>query len=244
VASVDDRFERYQRSLQEGHEQAHAGRLKQALERYRAAAALAQGRPLPHVLSGAVLLRMGRPKEALAEYDAALKLEPNDVAALEGRLTSLRALGRTADAQATGAHLARLEREAEARQLAAVSAGSGGQPEAMLVLAERAHAQGDDELATDSWLRAAAGYAADDHIDAALDTCLRALLVDPGSPRIHLALCRLYFARGWRERAIEHLALLDRLLELEPDAKLRQQLKALAGEHAAEDARAAAIAGG
>lgn len=244
MASVDDRFERYQRSLQEGHDQARRGRLKQALESYRAAAQVAEERPLPHVLVGETLLRMGRPREALPAYDRALELAPADVAALEGRATTLRALGRTTEAAEAADTLAQLEQAAEARQLAAVSAGSGGQAEAMLMIAERSHQQGKAEMALDAWLRAAAGYAADGHVDAAVDTCLRALLVDPGSPRIHLVLCRLYFERGWRDRAVDHLVLLDRLLKLEPDDKLRRELVELARANSGADARVAAIAGG
>ena len=71
-------------------------------------------------------------------------------------------------------------------------------------------------------------YAASGHLDAALDTCLRALLVDPGSPAIHLELSRLYFVHGWTSAPSTTCCLLDRCWRLEPDADVRGGVTELA----------------
>ena len=47
----------------------------------------------PHELAGDMLLAMARPKEALAEYDAALRLAPRRALSLLGRVQALQAIG-------------------------------------------------------------------------------------------------------------------------------------------------------
>jgi tetratricopeptide (TPR) repeat protein len=105
------------------------------------------------------------------------------------------------------------------------------------VTAERMVAQGRKQMAITAWLGAASRYAAAGHLDAALDTCLRALLVDSGSAAVHLELSRLYFLHGWHARAIDHLLLLDKLLRLEPDADVRGGVAELAAQYGSLDSR-------
>jgi hypothetical protein len=66
---------------------------------YRSAAALKPKWSAPHAGLGRILLQQGRSQEALGEFDAALKLSPNDAVAHFGRARALAALGRTADAE-------------------------------------------------------------------------------------------------------------------------------------------------
>lgn len=58
------------------------------------------------------------------------------------------------------------------------------------------------------------------HHDAALDACLRALALDSSALRIHLEIARAWLARGWPDRAAQRLALLERLLALQPDKQV------------------------
>jgi tetratricopeptide (TPR) repeat protein len=239
VATSDGRFERYQAALQAGHDELRQGRLKQALAAYNSAADLGERRALPHVLAAGVLIRMGRMKDALAAYDKALASDPNDRSAVAGKAGALRAMGREKDALPLDRRLAELEDEAEAQRLATAVAGAGGaeSAEGLLVTAERMVAQGRPQLALTAWLGAASRYAASGHLDAALDTCLRALLVDSGSAAIHLELSRLYFMHGWHQRAVDHLLLLDKLLRLEPNAEVRGGVTELAAQYGSLDPR-------
>ena len=239
MATSDGRFERYQAALQLGHDELRHGRLKQALAAYNSAAELGERRALPHVLAAGVLIHMGRMKDALAAYDKALAIDPNDRSAVAGKAGALRAMGREKDALPLDRRLAELEDEAEALRLATAVAGAGGaeSAEGLLVTAERMVAQGRPQLALTAWLGAASRYAASGHLDAALDTCLRALLVDSGSPAIHLELSRLYFMHGWHQRAVDHLLLLDKLLRLEPNADVRGGVTELAAQYGSLDPR-------
>ena len=244
MATSDGRFERYQAALQLGHDELRHGRLKQALAAYNSAAELGERRALPHVLAAGVLIHMGRMKDALAAYDKALAIDPNDLSAVAGKAGALRAMGREKDAAPLDRRLAELEDEAEALRLATAVAGAGGaeSAEGLLVAAERMVAQGRPQLALTAWLGAASRYAASGHLDAALDTCLRALLVDSGSPAIHLELSRLYFMHGWHQRAVDHLLLLDKLLRLEPNAEVRGGVTELAAQYGSLDPRLEGLA--
>jgi hypothetical protein len=68
----------------------------------------------PHELAGDLLLAMGRPTEALAEYDAALKLAPRRALSLRGRLQALRAMGDASGAAQARAALADVWHAADA----------------------------------------------------------------------------------------------------------------------------------
>jgi len=237
-------FERYQSALQQGHDELRQGKLKQALAAYKSAAELGEERALPHVLAAGVLIRLGRVKDSLAEYDKALALDGNDRSAVAGKAGALRAMGRLKDAAPLELKLAELDEEAEASRLASAVAGAGGaeSAEGLLVAAERMVAHGRRDAAVTAWLAASQRYATAGQLDAALDTCLRALLTDSGSPPVHLELSRLYFLRGWHVRGADHLILLDKLLRLAPNDAVRKGLTEMADKYSKVDPRLGELA--
>ena len=115
-------------------------------------------------------------------------------------------------------------------------------PEAELSAAQLAAERGDPDEAVRRYVAAADGYAALGAVNAALDACQQALSVAPGAAEIHLAMARLYFARGWHERGMEKVALLDRLLTLDGTDAEREALAALVRESQAAGARVGPIA--
>lgn len=122
---------------------------------------------------------------------------------------------------------------AEAEPVAAESPD----PEQLLREAEQARYEGRVDAAVTGYVAAAEGYLAADAPDAALDACQRGLQAAPDSPSVHLTLARVYLARGWRERAVEKLVLLDRLLELDGAMEPRRELAALARQHVGAEPR-------
>ncbi|HMJ79711.1 MAG TPA: tetratricopeptide repeat protein [Candidatus Dormibacteraeota bacterium] len=341
----DPIFERYKEVLKAGHVAVLQGRLDDALDRYREAAAIAADRPLPHSSIGNVLLRQGHVDDALAAYSRALGRAPRDEAALNGRAEALLAADRRPEAAEVLERLADVQaesgREPEAvatlqralhlhetkrgrRRLDELTmgaaattadgavgishpaepgtepaAGSGAavaaepnaraepapsepgaaeapasavelgepdadedalpaqvvpastppvalahpDPEAFLEDAETARDAGRTLEALALYVLASDAYARAGAHEAALEVCQRALEVGPDAPAVHLALARLYFARNWRERAVEKVVLIDRLLDLQPAPAARRELAALAAANAALDGRLAAIAG-
>jgi len=91
-------FELYRDALRRGHVAALRERHVEAIEAYREAAGLVGDRSAPHVGRGRVELALGRPAEALAAFDMALRRAPTDEGALRGLVEALTALGRPADA--------------------------------------------------------------------------------------------------------------------------------------------------
>src|SRR5918996_5213990 len=77
ASRVDDRFEAYRDALKQGHLAAQRNKYKDALKHYQAAARLADERAQPHVNAGSVLLRMGKPKDAVAAYERAAERAPD-----------------------------------------------------------------------------------------------------------------------------------------------------------------------
>lgn len=210
---MEDVYGRYAEALRAGHQFAASGQLKEALRCYRAATELAADRAVPHVALGGTLLRLGQNKDALASYERALELEPNDVDALTGRAAALLAAGRRAEAQ-------QVQQQINAGAGATGAAG-GHAPlsaaERYLAAGEQARAAGKTDAAIDAWLAESAEHRVAGHHDASLDACLRALALDSAAPRVHLEIARAWLARGWPDRAQERLRLLDRLLALQPD---------------------------
>jgi len=322
-------LEQYKEQLRAGHVAALKGRLEDALEHYRRAAELAEGRAMPQTSMGQVLLRLGRTDEALAAFSKALGRAPHDEAAITGRIEALIAAGRgpeaaemlerLAEVQASSARepeaLASLERalslavtrrrEKRAAELATrlgvtrASAPAGApaeepppiaevaappdaagpghdaapepvpfdesqvaairatpaptpggppdllaapDPEAFFDEAEQAREAGQTREALALYVLASDAYARAGAREAALEVCQRALAISPDAPSVHLALVRLYLGRGWRERAIEKLTLLDRLLALGPASGARRQIATLAAAHANGDPRMLALA--
>lgn len=240
-------FERYKEALKQGHVATFKGRTKEALAHYQEAAKLAGHRPLPFINIGSVLLQMGRPQEAITAYDEALRRAPEDRQALSGKAAALLATGKRSDAAALLQRVAQLEAEetrlkAEADDQARAAAWAGG-PERLLVAAEQAQRQGDAATAIEAYVGASAGYVEQDQLDAALDACQRALGVSLGAPAVHLQMARIYFRRGWNERAVERLLLLDRLLSFQDNPLELTGLRDLARVHRGDDPRLAALSG-
>jgi tetratricopeptide (TPR) repeat protein len=249
----DPVFERYKEALRAGHVAMLHGRLKEALKRYGEATELADHRALPHASLGAVLLQLGRAADALAAYERALAREPENEAARSGLANALDALGRKKDAAAARAAIGqpRPEPAADAMVEAPLPAGDEPQPRHTVADAERlvqaarlAAVRADTEAEVSGYVQAGHAYVEAHCSDAALDALQRALALAPGDADVHLALAHLYFERGWRDRAVEKLVLLDRLMAIEPRPGAHDQLLALARERAPDDARLAALFGG
>lgn len=101
----------------DGHADAGLAKVRAAAVRYDALP-FAFGPPVvvkpPHELAGEMLLAMQRPKDALAEFDASLKLAPNRALSLLGRLHALQAMGDTTGAEQARAALAAIWHGADA----------------------------------------------------------------------------------------------------------------------------------
>jgi tetratricopeptide (TPR) repeat protein len=134
--------------------------------------------------------------------------------------------------------------EAVAAEAADTVAAQPADPEQVLDEAEHARYQGrvDDALA--GYVAAAESYLAAGATDAALDACQRGLRAAPDSASVHLTLTKVYLARGWRERAVEKLLLLDRLLELDGAVEARRELSELARQHVAAEPGLESLAAG
>lgn len=216
---MDDVFTRYQSALRAGHQLAAQGRFKDALGQYQDAAAVAGERALPHVYVGSMLVRLGKPKEALLAYDRALAVDPADLDALGGRAAALLAAGRRADALAVQQQIAALRESPRPSSAPAGPLTPLTRAETLAVAGEQALEAGDSAGAIDAWLDEAREHAAERHFDAAFDAALRALALDGGSTRVHVELARIYAQRGWAAEAAGHLASLRQLLDLAPDAQ-------------------------
>jgi tetratricopeptide (TPR) repeat protein len=91
-------YERYKDALRRGHVSSLRGRYEAAIGAYSEAAAIAPDRALPHVAIGGILVKIGRPEDALESYGRALSLAPRDEQALRGRADLLAAAGRRVEA--------------------------------------------------------------------------------------------------------------------------------------------------
>ncbi len=225
---MDDPYARYHQALRLGHQQAAEGHFAEALGHYEVAVEVAGDRALPHMAVGSMLLRLGRPKEALAAYGRALKHAPEHVDALTGQAAALLASGRRAEAALVREQIERLRDKPAAvpRAPAAAPTHLTGS-EALAAAGEQARAAGNKQAAIAAWLSESAEHTLAGHFEAALDACLRAVALDSGSVRVHLELARIYFLRGWHERAVERIVLLQHLLALAPDAELEAALAQL-----------------
>lgn len=245
---ADPVFERYKDALKQGHVAVFKGRPKEALSHYQEAAKVAGHRPLPFVSMGSVLLQMGRHQEAIAAYDEALRRAPDDRQALGGKAAVLMAANKRGEATVLLHRVAELDAEearlkAEAAETAHAAARAGG-PEQLLMAAEESRRTGQGGAALESFVAAAAGFEQLGQLDAALDACSRALAVSLAAPAVHLQMARIYFHRGWDDRAIDRILLLDRLLGLEDEPATHEALRELARLHQAADARLAGVAVG
>lgn len=243
---TDAVLDRYTDALRQGHQAVLRGRPKHALAQYGLAASLADHRALPHLSSGSVLLQLGRARDALAAYDRAVARGPSEVVAHRGRAAALAALGRASEARAAEREAERLGAVADlARSFAHEQSRAAARregPEALVVEAEELMLAGDARGALSLLVSASDGYARRGELDAALDACGRGLTLDAGSVAIHLQMVRCYLGRGWNDRAVERLVLLDRMLDLEGDDRSRDDLRTLCGQARDLDPRLERIA--
>ena len=235
---TEDLYARYHEALRRGHQQASDGKFKEALASYQAALGLAGERALPYIAVGGMHLRLGQRKEALTAYERAIALEPLNLDALSGRAAALLAVGRRGEAEAMRAQIATLRgkgQEAPPPEPGLVLPLTGA--EALAAAGEQARTGGHNAAAIDAWLSESIEHVTVDHFDAAIDACLRALSLDSGSTRIHLALVRVYFMRGWHEQAVERAILLDRLLIMVPNGANQTELRELTARYGSADPR-------
>jgi tetratricopeptide (TPR) repeat protein len=216
---MEDVYGKYAEALRDGHQFAASGQLKEALRCYREATELAGERALPHVALGGTLLRLNQPREALAAYERALELEPDQIDALTGRAAALLAAGRRAEAAQVQEQI-KHGPGATATGVPAGHATPSTSADRYLASGEQARVAGKINAAIDDWLAESAEHRVAGHHDAALDACLRALALDSSAPRIHLEIARAWLARGWPDRAAQRLQLLERLLALQPDKQV------------------------
>src|SRR5690242_11231906 len=192
---MDDVFARYQAALRTGHQLAAEGKYKDALTQYEEAARVAGERPAPLLGIGGMNMRLHRPKEALAAYERALAVEPDNIDALGGRAAALLAAGKRDEAAVAQKHMVEL-RDGPAPAQSSVPAEMLtplSRAETLAIAGEQARESGNRDAAIDAWLAEAREHAAGQKFDAALDAGMRALSLDTGSPRVHLEITRLYF---------------------------------------------------
>ena len=174
----------------------------------------------------ALQLDQGRDGEALAALHSANEASPTELRA--ARAATLAAT------IARGEHLGLDAIDEEIREAAA------REPEALLAAAEEALAAGETETALHRYIAAAEGYRDRGAHDAALDACARALMRSPADATLQIRLATLYLDRGWRERAVEKLALLERLLSLDSTSGPGQLIGSASTPDEAAASRAAA----
>jgi tetratricopeptide (TPR) repeat protein len=90
-------FELYKDALRRGHLAVIDGRLEDALVSYREAGDMAPDRALPYASIATVLHRLGRSDAAIAAFDRALELAPDDDATRRARWVALEEMGRVVD---------------------------------------------------------------------------------------------------------------------------------------------------
>ena len=230
---MDDVFARYQAALRSAHQLAADGKFKDALGQYQEAARVAGERPLPLIGIGGMNMRLGHAKEALAAYERALALEPDNMDALSGRAAALLAAGRRGEAAGVQQQMNALrESPASPAGVPAEMLTPLSRAETLAIAGEQAREAGQREAAIDAFLAEAREHAAAQKFDAALDAAMRALSLDTGSPRVHLALTRLYFERGWDAEAIQRAGKLRRLLLMAPNDEVSSGLDQLEREFA------------
>jgi tetratricopeptide (TPR) repeat protein len=205
------------------------GRPREAIGHYQEAGRLAETRPLPFVSMGSVYLQMRQPREASAAFEEALRRAPDDVGALRGKAAALAADGH-------GDAAARLARRAG--ELEAMARSEHGERrasdtlqrelEAYVADGDRARAAGELDRAAAAYHAAAIGYAGHEHVEVALDACLRALEARPGAIDVHFTMAHLYLRRGWSDLAVQRVLLIDHRLDVDPDPRRRAALRALA----------------
>jgi Flp pilus assembly protein TadD len=217
-----------------------AGDFGNAVNLYRHAATMQPSNPEPLVALGDTLLEMGKPDEAIVNYNAALKLNPSDAAGLRGLAKAYLKTGRP---------------DLASNPLAVAYQGTPDDPKLLLLIGvaddfigQHADAQaryqqglriapGDRSLILDLSL----SLALSEKFDAAIDL-LRPLAYSPGAtPQERQTLALIYGLKGDQNTARElarkdldaasvdhNLAFYETLRRLSPDARSRAILSASA----------------
>ena len=147
-------------------------------------------------------LRLGRPKEALAAYERALVLEPDDLKRLQA---ARRPCWRPAAAprpRSPGIGRRAAQDDAAATQHAGrVAHAAVAAPKALAIAGEQALDSGQTQAAIDAWLAGGTrARRADRHFDAALDAAPRHWRSITAPSVSHLELTRIYFGARLGER--------------------------------------------
>ena len=100
---------------------------------------------------------------------------------------------------------------------------------------------GDPEAARTLAMTAAAGHRAAGQPSTAIEACYIALAGTPGDPGLHLTLAELYLDQGWTTMAVDKLALLVRLAELDEDAETLRLVCAIVATRLPDEARLTAL---
>jgi tetratricopeptide (TPR) repeat protein len=113
-------------------------------------------------------------------------------------------------------------------------------PEELMAEAAALFEVGDAAGAGEKMLTAVAVHRAAGRLDAALDVCFQLLAIDPGDPRVHLAIANLQLDRGWTPLAREKIDLLVRLTSLTGDTQAEADVHGLAAERLRDQPMASA----
>jgi tetratricopeptide (TPR) repeat protein len=221
----------YREALRRGHVAVLRGRPREAIGHYEEAGRLAGSRPLPYSAMASIYLQLRQPREAIDAFDEALRRAPNDVVSLRGKADALESEGNVAEAAA----LARRADEVEG--MARFTSGKVSDDselrdlDAQVAAGDQARTAEDFDRAAAAYHAAAIGYARNDHLEAALDACLRALEARPGAIDVHFTMAQLYLRCGWTDLAVQRVLLLDRRLDVDADPRRRAAVRALARDH-------------
>jgi tetratricopeptide (TPR) repeat protein len=109
--------------------------------------------------------------------------------------------------------------------------------DAFVAAAEEALARGDAAGALDAYREAARVFDQGGLPIAALDACREALALAPGDVAVHLRYASIYRSKGWREVAVNRLASILRLVDLEGDTEGRERICAVIAATYPDDER-------
>ena len=109
--------------------------------------------------------------------------------------------------------------------------------DAFVVAAEEALVRGDAAAALDAYREAARVFDEGGLPIAALDACREALALAPGDVAVHLRYASIYRSKGWRDVAVNRLASILRLVDLEGDAEGRERICAVIAAMYPDDER-------
>lgn len=223
----------YREAVRRGHVAVLRGRPREAIGHYEEAGRLAGSRPLPYSAMASIYLQLRQPREAIDAFDEALRRAPNDVAALRGKASAMSAEGLVEEASTLTRRADEVEGMARTTRGTVSDDAELHDLDGQVAAGDRARAAGELDHAAAAYHAAAIGYARGDHLEAALDACLRALEARPGAIDVHFTMAQIYLRCGWTELAVQRVLLIDRRLDVDVDPRRRAAVRALARDHAA-----------